>query len=240
MGAVLDPTFSGGRKWGPGSDLYLSDERLDLGMLNGTHQLTFNLFSADEAQLMILTANSYRRQEEPLDQEDLAAALLVLGSLEDMYLIYNCSPAGGCSRAHKHMQALRGPPFSFEGLLNGSVKAPFQYFAHRVDPGFRDTAVSDLHVMYISLLDQARNVLGLGSRDVCPHNLVMWKDWIFVIPRTKPGTGKPCTNAAGMFGSIWVPDQENVDKWMIHGGILALQALGVPMSTRLQSYGELN
>ncbi|KAF2016661.1 hypothetical protein BU24DRAFT_492710 [Aaosphaeria arxii CBS 175.79] len=231
VGAALDPTYQKARKWGPGSDMYVPDERLVLARLGNTHDLALNLFCVDKPQLILLTVDSYRRQHEPLDREDFAAALTTMDSLPNMYIIYNCSEKAGCSRVHKHMQGLRGPPEAFEAYVegsNGQTTVPILYFSWHFVDGFGKTAAGDLEHNYRKLLDQAKSATDCLEGEICPHNVVLWKDWMIVIPRRNAFVEKASANAAGMLGSVWVPDQSLVDEWIRIGPLNVFKGLGIP------------
>ncbi|KAH7112207.1 hypothetical protein B0J11DRAFT_542889 [Dendryphion nanum] len=234
VGAKLDPAFNKTEKWGPGSDMYSIDDRLEVARPNNnTHVLTLNLFCVDRPQLVMLTQDSYRRQHEPLDIDDFKAVLEIAVPLQNMYFIYNCSEAAGCSRVHKHLQGLRGPPRAFQQLLQADkskdkIAVPFQYFIHHFEHRFEDIAASDMLAKYESLFEQARNALGLEKGVVCPHNVVLWKGWMIVIPRRKGAHGKASANAAGMLGSFWVPDRSLLDAYAVLNPREVLEELGVP------------
>ncbi|KAI9900034.1 hypothetical protein N3K66_004296 [Trichothecium roseum] len=250
-----------GRKWGPGSDMYLSDPRLIVAPLNGgTHDLALNLFAVDDAQLMMLTADTYRRQSEPLDMDDVGAALAVLRDLgTEVYVIYNGGREAGCSRMHKHMQGLRGPPHAFHVMVaeeeeddeagaGKAGKVPFVFFKHWFAEGFGATSAEEVFRVYERLLARSRDALGLdepggadgerregqeedeekGEGRGCPHNVVMWRDWLLVIPRRRAELGGASANAVGMCGSPWVPERDQVDEWLRLGPREVLAALGVP------------
>lgn len=213
--------------------MHCTDERLKIARLNGTHDLALNLFCVDRPQLVVLTLDSYRRQHEPLDLDDFKAALEMLRSLGNMYVIYNCSEAAGCSRVHKHMQGLRGPPTAFASFVGGEEKKskiPFQYFSHHFAQGFGEASASDLLKVYEGLLGRVRDALGESGTEVRPHNVILWKDWMIVIPRRTAALEKASANAAGMLGSIWAPDRCGVDEWMRLGCRRVLKELGVPNS----------
>ncbi|KAH7392583.1 hypothetical protein BKA66DRAFT_510148 [Pyrenochaeta sp. MPI-SDFR-AT-0127] len=223
--------FDKSRKWGPGSDMYCPDERLILAQLNGTHDLALNLFCVDRPQLLMLTLDSYRRQHEPLDIDDFKVMLEVLRQFPSMYVIFNCGEKGGCSRVHKHLQGLLGPPYAFQSLIRAEErkeKPPFQYFTHRVPEGFACIAVSALLNIYVDLLSKCRVVLGLSEAEHCPHNVAMWDDWIILIPRRSGITQGASANAGGMLGSVWVTGQDSVDEWLRIGCANVLRELGVP------------
>lgn len=229
--AKLGAMFDKARKWGPGSDLYLPDERLILGQINDTHDLALNLFCVDRPQLLMVTRDSYQRQYDPLALDDIKAALEVLKLFPSVYIIYNCSEAGGCSRMHKHLQGLKGPPYAFEYMIRASkdnLPVPFRYFAHHFDQTLRIASASDVFDVYRVLLDRSRDVLGLGPEDGCAHNIVLWDDRLLVIPRRRGFYEGTSANAGGMMGCIWVPDQGQVDEWMRIGYTKVLQELGVP------------
>ncbi|KAF2256917.1 hypothetical protein BU26DRAFT_31978 [Trematosphaeria pertusa] len=232
VGAALGPTFDTSRKWGPGSDMYCIDERLKIARLNDTHDLALNLFCVDRPQLLILTLNSYLRQHEPMDRSDFEAALKVLTSMDDTYIIYNCGEAAGCSRVHKHLQGLLGPPRAFESFTGDEekrLKVPFRHFTHHFPEGFHTTSASNLLDIYRALLDQARGCLNLPEADSpCPHNVILWKGWMIVIPRRAAWVGQASANAGGMMGSIWVSEQRTVDEWLRLGCRNILGELGVP------------
>ncbi|KAF2798564.1 hypothetical protein K505DRAFT_267399 [Melanomma pulvis-pyrius CBS 109.77] len=231
VGTKLDSSFDKSQKWGPGSDMFCTDERLKVAKLNNSHDLALNLFCVDRPQFVVLTLDSYRRQHEPLDLDDFKAALEMVTSLSDMYLIFNCSEEAGCSRVHKHMQGLRGPPTAFEAFVGGDRERsaiPFQYFVHHFAQGFGKAEAKELLGVYEDLLRQTRGVLGKTVTDVCPHNVILWRDWIIVVPRRRAAVGSASANAAGMLGSIWVPDRSGVDEWLRLGGRSILKELGVP------------
>jgi ATP adenylyltransferase/5',5'''-P-1,P-4-tetraphosphate phosphorylase II len=232
VGAALSPAFDKSRKWGPGSDMFCPDERMIITKLNGgTHDLALNLFCVDRPQLLMLTTDSYKRQYEALDGEDFKAILEVIKLMPSMYVIYNCSETGGCSRMHKHMQGLRGPPFAFESLTCASEKeskVPFQYFTYHFSQGFAGVSAGDLLEIYNRFLSQARTVLGLNEHETIPHNVVLWKDAIIVIPRRKGVWEGASANTGGMMGSVWVPNEAGMDKWTRLGCANVLRELGVP------------
>ncbi|KAF2202797.1 hypothetical protein GQ43DRAFT_412999 [Delitschia confertaspora ATCC 74209] len=235
VGALLGASFNKGRKWGPGSDMYCPDERLILAKINNTHDFALNLFCVDKPQFILLTLDSYKRQHQTLDDDDFVAALEVLRHLDNIYIIFNCSENGGCSRVHKHMQGLRGPPKAFELFTqqsgNGASKVPFKYFMQRFSQALPNISASDVLNAYGRLLESSRGVLGLSQADdTCPHNVILWKDTMIVIPRRKGHFEQASANAAGMLGSVWVAERSTVEDWMRLGPRIVLQELGVPYS----------
>ncbi|KAF2848765.1 hypothetical protein T440DRAFT_469837 [Plenodomus tracheiphilus IPT5] len=226
-----NPAFNSSRKWGPGSDMFCPDERLILTQLNGTHDLALNLFCVDRPQLLILTLDSYKRQHEALDQDDFTVMLETLNRFPSMYTIFNCGERGGCSRVHKHVQGLRGPPHAFEHIINNvdtKANIPFKIFTHHFSQTFARTSAEEVLAVYTTLLQQAMVVMQWEEDDCPPHNVVMWRDWFFVVPRRKGIFEGASANAGRMLGSVWVSGREHVDEWMKVGCVDVLRELGVP------------
>ncbi|KAF1944211.1 hypothetical protein EJ02DRAFT_103705 [Clathrospora elynae] len=234
-----NPAFNQSRKWGPGSDMFCPDERLIITQLNGTHDLALNLFCVDRPQLLLLALDSYKRQHESLDADDFAVMLEVLQRFPSFYVIFNCGEKGGCSRVHKHLQGLLGPPHAFSRLIRKESKrqAPFHYFVHRFEKGFTGTSSSDILTVYAKFIDQSRKLMSIDEKDTCPHNVVMWHDYIIMIPRRKASTEGASANAGGMMGSVWVTSQEHVDKWLKVGCANVLRELGVPSKDFVRAPG---
>lgn len=180
----------------------------------------------------MVTADSYRRQHEPLDADDFAAMLEVLRKWKGWYFIFNCGEKGGCSRVHKHVQGLKGPPHAFEVFVRaekgeGNI-GPFWYFMQRFEQGFSKVSVEQALEIYRSMLASCRTALGLGEEEeICPHNVVLWNDCIIVIPRRAGAWRGASANTGGMMGSVWVPDQAEVDNWLELGCKNVLRELGV-------------
>lgn len=177
----------------------------------------------------MVTMDSYKRQYDPLALDDFKVALEVLRLFPSMYVIYNCSEAGGCSRMHKHLQGLRGPPYAFEYMVRAGGErhdVPFRYFTHYFDQTLRAASASDVLDVYKVLLDQTRKVLGVDLEDVCPHNVVLWDDRLIVIPRRRGFIEGASANAGGMMGCVWVPDEKQVGEWERIGPTTVLRELG--------------
>lgn len=257
MGAS-NPAFATSRKWGPGSDIFCPDERMILAQVNSTHDLALNLFCVDRPQLLLLTLDSYKRQHQALDKDDFTVMLTMLTTFPSMYAIYNCGERGGCSRIHKHIQGLRGPPHAFDHLINHhnsnsdsssnddnddaaaaaatattSSKLPFKAFSHHFPQTFANTSPSQVLAVYTSLLAHCEALLDTSNEDAAPpHNVVLWRDWLIVVPRRKGNFQGASANAGGMLGSVWVPSSQYVQQWMhVPGGGCArvLAELGVPV-----------
>jgi ATP adenylyltransferase len=111
--------------------------------------------------------------------------------------------------------------------ISASIEhVPFKHYVLRL-PSHADT--DTVYKAYLRLLEASREVLvvksGEGSRD---YNVAMTADWIAVIPR-RTSEGPYGANAAGMLGIIYLPDQQERDKWSQLGYTKQLVAFGIPV-----------
>ncbi|RHZ55395.1 putative phosphorylase [Aspergillus thermomutatus] len=159
-----------------------------------------------------------------------------MNSLKSPHLIiYNCGPIAGASRNHKHVQILPRPAHLFPDDPNlDSGVIPFQYFVRRLgDLDFENLACpSRLSETYQDLLAEAKESLGQSpgtdGEGYFPHNVVLVRDWIVVIPRRSNDFDGITANAAGMMGSVWLKSEEQLDRWKQVGPSKALAGLGWP------------
>lgn len=144
-------------------------------------------------------------------------------------MFFNCGKDGGCSRLHKHMQIA---PFLKDRLVpwpessTESIKAPYQYLLRRFEGDLGPKQVADI---YGQMMIEAREILGpdTSSSSHIPHNLVLGRHWILVIPRTKPGVGGAYSNSLGMMGMVSVASEEELKCWFDLGPTEVISQLGV-------------
>lgn len=223
----------------PGGDISLSGGFL-LGPANGgTHALVFNKFCAYRPHLMLLASDGRRRQFEALGRDDLAAAASALDGLGEEYLaIFNCGRDAGCSRLHKHLQIFPAPggfPLWPDSEAS-SPPPPFRYFISRFadgkvpEPGELARVYGDMLVEAAALVPGREDVVeedADGRGVAVPHNVVISRRWILVVPRTRAGVGGADANAAGMLGMVWASGEEVLERWMGIGPRRVLGEVGV-------------
>ncbi|KAI4715315.1 hypothetical protein E4T48_08500 [Aureobasidium sp. EXF-10727] len=201
--------------------------------LGSTHRLLVNKYGILRPMTVIPTTR-YALQTDDLDILDVNAAWSVLKAFRTPSLIiYNCGINAGSSQGHKHTQVFPLPghalwpskAISCDSISRDIEHVPFKHYVLRL-PSHADANVA--YQAYIRLLEASREVLaksGEGSRD---YNVAMTADWIAVIPR-RTSNGPYGANAAGMLGIIYVPDQEERDKWSQLGYTKQLVAFGIPV-----------
>jgi ATP adenylyltransferase/5',5'''-P-1,P-4-tetraphosphate phosphorylase II len=218
--------------FGPGSDIAFENSKLLVNTINGTHLLVISKFCVFRPHLMLLTVDSYRRQRTPLQLDDIAAACLVLTSVgTPHFAFYNCTPAAGSSREHKHVQLLPKPGHFFPDEPDyNQNKIPFQHFYRNlrsIDMA-SSSGQSEVLEIYLELLAMTKQALS-ASGDVVSHNVVLVKEWIVVIPRRSNNYNGVTANAAGMMGYVWLANESSLEGWKTNGLTKVLPQLGLPL-----------
>jgi ATP adenylyltransferase/5',5'''-P-1,P-4-tetraphosphate phosphorylase II len=232
-------------KFGPGSDIYKSHPEQVIGTINNTHVLALNIYPVFEPQYLLLTLDSYRDQDEDLDLQDVEAAWAFLNSSPSPhYVMYNCTKDAGCSRHHKHIQILRRPgvadsnnnSFCFfpDAAEDANIKIPYKYFIHSFktisEKGERKIDGRAVFDIYVGLLAKCKEILGIPeneSKSVCPHNVVLVKEWMVVIPRRCGNFQGLSANSVGMMGMPTIITDQQFQQWVNVGPAKVLGELGV-------------
>ncbi|OCT52931.1 putative phosphorylase [Cladophialophora carrionii] len=234
VGATENAAFDTVPKYGPGSDLADADPKLVVSKIHDTHLLVMNRFAVFRPQYLILTLDSFRRQTESLDRTDLAAAWAVMQALPDEHFVmFNCGNEAGCSRLHKHMQVI---PYSTDVTLFpdqaglNPMDIPFKYFIRPIDSSIH-ASPGRLHAIYCSLHGEALQAWQSCTEttlEYFPHNVMLTKRWIMVVPRRRAAFQGASANAAGMMGMVWLTNPRQLDRWKEIGPSRVLEELGVP------------
>lgn len=181
-----------------------------------------------------MTADGYQRQWQPLGMEDFLAIKAFYDSVGgdggDYMVFYNCRAEAGCSRVHKHLQAI--PKHSFDGnpwlnLDDNADAVPFAYHADYtcgVDP----TSCLEAYEAGIATLERTLGRETELENGVPPHNMLMDRGRLVVIPRRADGIGGLGANSGGMLGMIWTQSAEMMQKWLDVDPHKLLGAAGVP------------
>lgn len=226
----------------PGSDLTTAGT--DIAALGSTHFLAYNGFSCYHPHYLLLTNDGYRRQWEPLDEDDFAAVHMLLDSQivgdkagRGEYLVFfNGGADAGCSRVHKHLQAI--PQESYDGDPWRNVDKgvlPFGYFEKRFDltAAFEPKMTLEAYGEGLEFVERSLGVATAeedGKRRAPAHSVLLDRERIVVIPRVAAGLGGVGANAAGMLGMIWVQSEDSMEKWLEIGPQNVLREAGVRKS----------
>eukprot|EP01135_Chromosphaera_perkinsii_P006344 Nk52_evm73s485 gene=Nk52_evmTU73s485 len=150
----------------------------------------------------------------------------------DALAFYNCGPLSGASQPHRHVQLVPrslipsttrdveegscsllpvDPHISKEmNLLGGkqAIKSHFRIpcfpFKHAVYPLCEGESPKAL----LSKYEVLKSTLGMTHDS--SFNLLMTKDWILLVPRTKERCGNVSINAVGFCGSMFVKSEQDL------------------------------
>lgn len=115
-------------------------------------------------------------------------------------------------------------------------RVPFQWYYRRLGPS-QDVTTSELVDTYNQLMSSALKAYeastgianGVNPDVSYPHNVILSKRWMTVIPRTHGDVNNQvAANALGMLGLVAVAKQATIDKWIQLGPVESLAILGVP------------
>jgi ATP adenylyltransferase len=215
------------------------DPDLFAGHLSETHLCLLNRFCVLEHHALIVT-RAFEEQESPLDRLDFEALFLCLAEIDGL-AFFNSGPESGASQVHKHLQLVPLPlgPGSERIPLEPALKAaiagsplgpradlPFLHQASAVDHGLWSRpglAAEKLLAQYLKLL----GLLKPGQNHI-PHNLLVTREWMLVVPRRRESSGPVSVNALGFAGALLVRSHDDLD-WVARQGPLAiLRNVGVP------------
>lgn len=95
---------------------------------------------------------------------------------------------------------------------------PFRHAVKKLPPNPSSSLLSEIYnsLLSIAKVDQAKG-----------HNVLIVKDWMLVIPRSKGRKGILSANAVAMAGMVWVTGDEEVRQWAEQGPMNLLCEFGV-------------
>lgn len=200
--------------------------------LTPTHRALLNKFSVLREHLLLVT-RTFVDQRTPLDEADFAALSACMAGA-DVLAFYNGGPEAGASQAHKHLQLVTLPLAPNETVPMGPLlrpQGPRPPFAHVLQPlAGRD--IDDPR----SLLARYRAAIeAIGA--MRPYNLVLARDWMLVVPRSRERFEGVSINALAFAGSLFVRDAAHEEALVRAGPMAVLQAVTAPPSPIRPSEG---
>jgi ATP adenylyltransferase len=199
------------------------DEDLFVAGLTPTHVCLLNKFPVVEPHLLVVT-RVFEEQEAPPSRADLEALALCLREIDGLGF-YNAGAAAGASQRHRHLQLVPLP------LGAGGVRVPTERLLAAgelpVAHAFARLAAAgggELHAAQQRLLAS----LGLDPAAPGPWNLLVTREWMLAVPRTREHFLSISVNALGFAGSLYVRDRSELALLREQGPLAALRAVGRP------------
>lgn len=218
---------------------------LYVGELTEHYRCLLNKFNVIDHHILMVTTK-FVPQQTPLDVEDFVAAHTCLQA-QDGLVFYNGGAAAGASVEHKHLQMIPFPiatglstesTFPFHKLLssasiaNRPMSTPLP-FSHRVIAtafsytrsmtalkAAAETNCKHYHHL-LTELKLSRESDGMMS----PHNMLMTRDALWVIPRSRESYQGLAINALGFAGTLLVKNQDQLQQLDKIGCLELLQAV---------------
>ena len=230
------------------ADLYVCD-------VSTHHVCLLNKFYVIENHAL-LVSREFEHQENLLTEADFAAWFSCLREFNSLGF-YNGGKVAGASQTHKHMQLISLPlsnneelEFPFAGLLQ-ELKCQFTInerdfaaakqcglpFKHAVIalnvqqmPDLQ-SAAAYLYKCYNNLL----SAVGIGGinidgdiRQSTPYNLLISKQWMWLVPRSHEFYQDISVNALGFAGSLFVRESAQLELVRSSGPMEVLRAVSMP------------
>jgi len=206
-----------------GRDPFLPyDEDLFVAEVSDTHVCLLNKFNVLDHHLLLVTRD-FEEQESPLTRADFAALAACMAEF-DAFAFYNAGHVAGASQPHKHLQLVPAPigpgpeRTPIDPWLEASPpKLPFRCAFARLGKG------DDRFPVYREL---ARAVeLDRAPR---PYNLLVTRDWMLLVPRSRASFKGVFVNALGFAGGLLVGSREQLSVVRDLGPLTILRAVAEP------------
>jgi ATP adenylyltransferase len=224
-------------------DLFIAD-------ISSTHVCLLNKFNVLDHHILMVT-RSFEEQESLLTLNDFEALLLCLKEYEGL-AFYNAGEAAGASQPHKHLQMVPLPltaevpemPIEpllrtarFEGTMGVVPSLPFLHVITWMNPQWIEPSGDGAQDMLQQYLDMLRSVgllgSGTGGEKVGPrpYNLLVTRQWMFLVPRSTECFRGISVNALGFVGGVLVRDEEQFNLLKKVGPMTALQHVAMSLNS---------
>lgn len=219
-----DPGFNPFLPYDP--DLFVAD-------ISDTHVGLLNKFPVVDHHLLVVTRH-FEAQESGLTAQDFEALARCMADVDGL-AFYNSGLESGASQRHKHLQLVPlpfgpldgpGPAVPIEaafapGAAHPPPRAPELPFVH---------ALARLAQADGRALDAAFRRLWqeLDLAPGQPHNLLLTRRWMLLVPRSAEAFEGMPVNAMGFAGSMLVRHAEALERVRQVGPLQVLRQVGVP------------
>lgn len=212
-------------------DLFVSD-------ISDTHICLLNKFNVVEHHLLIVT-REFEDQEALLNLRDFEAMWTCLFEFDGL-AFYNAGVIAGASQRHKHLQQVPVPlgdgpvrtpmdPLLASANLEAEVGAlsglPFVHAFTRIER-FSAMKRAEAARATLALYHEMRRVAGL-VRDSEPYNLLVTRDWMLLVPRSRETFETISVNALGFAGSLLARNDKELELVRKNGPMAVLRHVSV-------------
>lgn len=219
------------------------EPELHVGAISRTHVLLLNKYNVLPDHLLLVTRANLP-QTDLLDATDLEAALLALAAFDGL-VFYNGGHEAGASQRHKHLQLVPLPlspgpnPVPFTPLLEGLEfeqgiahcrQLPFRHAVSRIPPEWWQAPhvhASSALAAWERLWRAIEYEITREQEQPVPYNLLMTREWMWLVPRSRGEYEGIGVNALGYAGALLVRDDAEHDRLMRVGPARLLTRTGI-------------
>ena len=219
------------------------EPELLVGSLEPNHHIVLNKFNVLEHHALLVTRD-YKAQDRGLDGDDFQALATLLADADGL-AFFNSGPEAGASQPHRHAQWVpRHEVNCFGDLLLDEVIERVR--ARRCSPGDilpflfqlrryaspRDTKAtpsgSRLHDDYLAMSAALRLLPPEPDAPMRPHNLLLTRRWMLLVPRPHPLERRSAVNALGFAGALLAKTPAELETIRSIGPLEVLKGAGIP------------
>jgi len=230
------------------------DPALFVTDISDTHVCLLNKFNVLDHHILMVT-RSFQEQESLLTLSDFEVLSVCLAEFEGL-AFYNAEEVAGASQRHKHLQMVplpltaEIPQLPIEPLLHtarfqdtmGVVPSlPFLHVITRMNSQWIDPSGNGAPELLHQYLDMLK-IVGLSGPEMGgekvrprPYNLLVTRQWMFLVPRSTECFFGISVNALGFAGGFLVRDEEQLNLLKKNGPMTALRHVAMspnPASAR--------
>ncbi len=222
------------------------EQELTVAGVSDSHLAVLNKFNVVEHHLLVVTGR-FEHQETLLGLKDFEALWLCLQEYPALGF-YNGGAQAGASQRHKHLQLIplpladEGPALPVEAVLPpldaqvlGRIPAfPFLHVFARLPAGLIGQPVEAARLslaLYYRMLEKVRIPRLHKDGDLwqgAPYNLLVTTEWMMLVARAAECAEDISINALAYAGSLFVRDNEDLDRVIALGPMHFLSAVGQP------------
>jgi ATP adenylyltransferase len=197
------------------------DEDLFVTDVSDTHFCLLSKYPA-VANHMLLVTRRFEEQMDLLTPRDWRALCICIEEF-DVLAFYNSGAAAGASQRHRHIQLVPPPvgagperapmevlldDVRFEAALGRIERLPYLHGLAKLRPDTARTPHEMAEVLQ-SLYREMLRAFGCERGDH-PYNLLITRDWMLFVPRTREQWESTSVNALGFAGALLVRDEDEL------------------------------
>jgi ATP adenylyltransferase len=231
---------------GKNANPFLPPEKdLVVGDISETHLAVLNKFNVVKNHLLIVT-RSFEDQDMLLTLPDFEALWLCMAEYNSLGF-YNGGREAGASQQHKHLQlvplplAPEGPEIPIEPMLaqapEGMGMVPVFPFLHsfvRLGGDLTGAPLKaarksfELYRTMLSCVGMTAQQLTRAARQSLPYCLLVTRNWMLLVPRSREFFDDVSFNALAFAGSFFVRNERQLERLRTTGPLNALAAVSFP------------